>query len=143
MSAIDKETSLKLVSDPHNPYHRIVREFLLTAPTVDAEPVRHGQHDEDKPLTNGDRIRQMTDEELAKSIGLACKRCVYFKGGHVECSGQDKECTDGNLEWLKQEVSLLDRLAAEYDRKHPNGLKFTYSLDGEVQQTEQEEKKNG
>ena len=40
----------------------------------------------------------------------------------------------------KEQASLLDRLAAEYDRKHPNGLKFVYSLDGEVQQTEQEEK---
>ena len=40
---IDKEASLKLCSDTHNPYHRIVREFLLTAPTVDAEPVRYGR----------------------------------------------------------------------------------------------------
>ncbi len=40
---IDREASLKLCSDTHNPYHRIVREFLLTAPTVDAEPVRHGR----------------------------------------------------------------------------------------------------
>ena len=30
----------------------------------------------------------------------------------------------------KEQASPLDRLAAEYDRKHPNGLKFTYSLDG-------------
>ena len=43
---IDREASLKLCSDTHNPYHRIVREFLLTAPTVDAEPVRHGRWDE-------------------------------------------------------------------------------------------------
>ena len=43
----------------------------------------------------------------------------------------------------KEQVSPLDRLAAEYDRKHPNGLKFVYSLDGETQQTEQEEKENG
>ena len=40
---IDKEAALKLVSDPHNQYHRIVKEFLLTAPTIDAEPVRHGR----------------------------------------------------------------------------------------------------
>lgn len=40
---IDREASLKLCNDKHNPYHRIVREFLLTAPTVDAEPVRHGR----------------------------------------------------------------------------------------------------
>ena len=32
--AIDKEAALKLVSDSHNPYHRIVKEFLLTAPTI-------------------------------------------------------------------------------------------------------------
>ena len=38
---IDREASLKLCSDSHNLYHRIVREFLLTAPTVDAEPVRY------------------------------------------------------------------------------------------------------
>ena len=56
------------------------------------------------PKSNADRIRQMTDEELVISIGLACKRCAYYKVGHGECSGQDKECTDGNLEWLKQEV---------------------------------------
>lgn len=54
--------------------------------------------------TNADRIRQMTDEELAESIGLACKRCAYYKVGRGECSGQDKECADGNLEWLKQEA---------------------------------------
>lgn len=44
---IDREASLKMCSDTHNPYHRIVREFLLTAPTVDAEPVRHGWWIED------------------------------------------------------------------------------------------------
>ena len=38
---IDREASLKLCSDSHNPYHRIVKEFLLTAPTVDAEPIRY------------------------------------------------------------------------------------------------------
>lgn len=57
-------------------------------------------------LTNGDRIRQMTDEELVESIGLACKRCAYYKVGRGECSGQDKECTDGNLAWLKQEAII-------------------------------------
>lgn len=43
MEMIDKKAALKLCSDTRNPYHRIVREFLLTAPTVDAEPVRHGR----------------------------------------------------------------------------------------------------
>lgn len=53
-------------------------------------------------MTNGDKIRQMTDEELVKAIGLACRRCAYFKNG--KCTEPDKDCTDGNLEWLKQEV---------------------------------------
>ena len=56
-----------------------------------------------QPKTNADRIRQMTDEELAESIGLACKRCAYCAGN--KCTGQDKECAEGNLKWLKQEVS--------------------------------------
>lgn len=54
-------------------------------------------------MTNADRIRHMTDEELVKSIGLACRRCAYF--AESKCTGKDKECTDGNLKWLKQEVS--------------------------------------
>ena len=54
------------------------------------------------PKTNGDRIRQMTDEEIAESIGLSCKRCAYCAGN--KCTGQDKECAEGNLKWLKMEV---------------------------------------
>ncbi len=54
-------------------------------------------------VTNGDLIRQMTDDEIVKSIGLACKRCVYHTARIDECANQD--CTNGNLEWLKQEVS--------------------------------------
>lgn len=72
-----------------------IREYLKEIAAEITEP----------PKTNADRIRQMTDEELAESIGLACKRCAYYKVGRGECSGQDKECTDGNLAWLKQEVS--------------------------------------
>lgn len=57
-----------------------------------------------KPLTNADRIRQMTDdEELLSAIGTGCYRCVYNNG---ECdSGYGEGCISGNLEWLKQEVS--------------------------------------
>ena len=29
-------------------------------------------------MTNGERIRQMTDEELLEAIGLSCQRCVYY-----------------------------------------------------------------
>lgn len=68
-------------------------------------PSSRAYYPEPPKVTNADRIRQMTDEELVKSIGLSCKRCAYYKVGHGEFCGQDKECTDGNLEWLKREVS--------------------------------------
>ena len=64
---IDKEASLKLCSDTHNPYHRIVREFLLTAPTVDAEPVRHGRWIAKLPY----------EDETVKDLEfqIVCSRC--------------------------------------------------------------------
>lgn len=57
-----------------------------------------------KRMTNGDRIRQMTDEELAEMLLLStcyfgCNKCKY----HSNCIG--KNCTQAALEWLKQEVS--------------------------------------
>ena len=60
-----------------------------------------------KPLTNSDRIRQMTDdEELLSAIGTGCYRCAYNNG---ECDrGYVEGCIAGNLEWLKQEVSEDD-----------------------------------
>ena len=63
------------------------------------------EHEEaKKPKSNGDRIRQMTDdEELLSAIGTGCYRCAYDNG---ECdSGYGEGCIAGNLEWLKQEVS--------------------------------------
>lgn len=52
------------------------------------------------PLTNADRIRQMADEELAKTM-RSCKFCAYLDKG---CQ-HNGTCTQGFLEWLKQEVS--------------------------------------
>lgn len=53
--------------------------------------------------TNGDCIRQMTDEELVNHIGLSCKRCIYHTPRLGECT--DRNCTDGNLEWLRREAN--------------------------------------
>jgi len=57
----------------------------------------------EKPESNADHIRQMTDdEELLSAIGTGCYRCTYNNG---ECpSGQGEGCIAGNLEWLRQEV---------------------------------------
>ena len=59
----------------------------------------------DKPKTNGDRIRQMTDEELAKLLCLVkdklCFACAYTR--IEDCTGIS--CENARLEWLRKEVS--------------------------------------
>ena len=51
------------------------------------------------PKTNADRIRQMTDEELAAV--LRCNSCLYQNMPECESS----ECKYGILAWLRKEVS--------------------------------------
>lgn len=56
----------------------------------------------EKPKTNGDRIRHLTDEKMLAVIGIGCHRCIYSGD---ECnSGYGGGCAAGNLAWLKQEV---------------------------------------
>ena len=59
-------------------------------------------------MTNGDKIRAMTDEEeLLSAIGTGCYRCVYNNG---ECdSGYGNGCIAGNLEWLRKEAAGTGR----------------------------------
>ena len=49
-------------------------------------------------MTNGDKIRSMSDEELADVMQGQCAYCTYRLN---RCA--DKECKDGVYEWLKQE----------------------------------------
>lgn len=61
-----------------------------------------------KPMTNGDKIRAMTDEELAEFIDIyniedICKtRCAVVN--YQDCIGCEN-CKGNILLWLKQEVS--------------------------------------
>ena len=60
------------------------------------------EHEEVKqPKTNGDRIRHLTDEELAEMLDIydVDEICCY-------CSNQpcNFKCYNGIIEWLKQEV---------------------------------------
>lgn len=64
---------------------------------------RNAPKPEPKPITNADRIRSMTDEELAEEMGTTIDRCppsstICPKGG----------CQDCWLGWLKQEVESND-----------------------------------
>lgn len=58
-------------------------------------------------ITNADRIRTMTDEELAKWIldGVSCDPCDYCKHNSVSCRlNQCKPEEETILEWLRQPV---------------------------------------
>lgn len=63
------------------------------------------------PKTNADRIRQMTDEELAAFIDIydiedICKtRCAKTGEARERCMCYGEECKSHILKWLKQEVS--------------------------------------
>lgn len=55
-------------------------------------------------MTNGDKIRAMTDdEELLSAIGMSCYRCVYNNSGKCSCECNNG-CYAGNLEWLRKEA---------------------------------------
>ena len=60
-------------------------------------------HCKNTRITNADRIRQMTDEELAGIMQGQCACCAYQLTGCTE-----KECKDGVYEWLKQEAECDD-----------------------------------
>lgn len=53
------------------------------------------------PKTNGDKIRQMSDEELAEIVRfvLDCEDCTFH--GNNGCSG---DCYTGAISWLREEV---------------------------------------
>nr|DAF31462.1 MAG TPA: hypothetical protein [Caudoviricetes sp.] len=57
---------------------------------------------ESKPKTNADRIRNLSDNELAEWINKKnmCEQCVYTPGGLC----MRKPCINGILEWLQSEA---------------------------------------
>lgn len=65
--------------------------------------VYYGQGVQKRIITNADRIRGMTDEELAEFIAYStsCETCVVRKSGSDEC--HNTNCSTAWLEWLKEE----------------------------------------
>ena len=87
-----------------------MRDFMPTV--IDAQPTAEPKRGrwiykpakKQKKLTNADRIRQMTDEELAELLDEdGCAECV----NRPEVC--DIECYYGRLAWLKQEVEQNDK----------------------------------
>ncbi|MBQ5389865.1 MAG: hypothetical protein IIU58_03055 [Clostridia bacterium] len=63
-----------------------------------------------KPMTNADRIRQMTDEELVEFLMNAdaniCDFCdMKYPENCLSHSCEGEDCKTEILKWLKQEVS--------------------------------------
>ena len=61
----------------------------------------------DIPFTNADRIRRMSNEELAEWInnGISSDPCDYCKHNNLHCDGspcKGKADTETILEWLQQ-----------------------------------------
>lgn len=63
------------------------------------------KQEQKKPLTNADRIRSMTDEELADWLKYDRISVCPPDTGHIHCNISDI-CADRKcwLDWLKQEV---------------------------------------
>lgn len=65
-------------------------------------PLIHKFITESKPKTNADRIRNMSDEELADWINAQniCEQCAY----EPENVCMEEPCTNGILQWLRAEA---------------------------------------
>ena len=65
---------------------------------------------EDKPKTNADRIRAMTDEELSEFLThmnpTNCQDCAFSHGWRCQPDSDDysdfEKCKEGRKRWLKQ-----------------------------------------
>lgn len=61
-----------------------------------------GSHYKPKQITNADRIRSMTDEELADWLGVYCNGQTAQEVGKP-CVSDMGSCEECWLEWLRQE----------------------------------------
>ena len=65
---------------------------------------KKGSNFEELRLTNADRIRAMSDEELADVLGVGVGVCHLCIHRHVACCTKEIDCRTGILKWLKSEV---------------------------------------
>ena len=79
--------------------------------TVAAERDRYkAEHENLRPPTNADRIREMSDEELAYFLvdcnPANCQQCAFSSGWRCDPDREDysdaEKCTEGRKRWLQQ-----------------------------------------
>lgn len=58
-----------------------------------------------KPQNNADRIRSMTDEELAEMLSTVSQHCVVYLSDHIDCrhSRCEASCKNNIKKWLQAE----------------------------------------
>lgn len=58
-------------------------------------------------MTNGEKIRSMSDREIAESHMLTCRECVYDvfvdPTDPYACVRLGWDCVHGKMKWLEQE----------------------------------------
>ena len=64
----------------------------------------------EKPQTNEDRIRSMTDEELAEMLSTVSQHCVVYLSDKMNCrhSNCDTGCKNNIKKWLQKEMEEKD-----------------------------------
>lgn len=57
------------------------------------------------PMTNADKIRSMTDEELAEMLSVVSQHCVVYLSAHIDCrySRCESSCKSNIKKWLQKE----------------------------------------
>ena len=61
-------------------------------------------------MTNADRIRQMTDEEIAEWLTDGHEQCDFCANNLCDF---DSDCVHGVLKWLKQEARRCRNVTAK------------------------------
>lgn len=55
-------------------------------------------------MTNGDKVRNMSNKELALLLTENCAVCSYRGNGDVRCYSAIPPCTEGIEKWLESEA---------------------------------------
>ena len=81
---------------------------LLHSDTFYKEPCIEGPCHDYTGMTNADRIRVMTDEEMANLLNRSEPKFCHEGWDYMIGCGEDKDCVMCWLDWLKQEVDCGD-----------------------------------
>lgn len=128
---------------PENGFIGTVGDLIAKQPTIESEPVRHGRWIEKPPYADEtvkglefQIVCSWCDEQNASitfdenSVPIAK---TFYRTRYCPNCGARMDATDTNVGGKGDEemdLSPLDFLAAEYCRKHPQGIRFVDWMEG-------------